>query len=592
MADTVVALQINIDAAESASSVKELKQAIKELETAALKAADAGDEALANKYKAAAGAAKDKITDLKKEVNSLQDAGSKLGAIANVGATIASGFQAATGAAALFGGAGKDIEKIMLKVQAATALAQGAQALANATEDIAIAKKVVYTTVTNIANAASKAFGISAQAAMAAATGGITILVAAVVGLIAYLNNAREESERLEGQEKKRKEDNMKSLKYQNDYMVKTYENQIKLLQAQGNKENEINKLRKNIANEKLKAINEELNAVETTTDRARELDLQRLDIENELQVLKIESTKTTEKKTTAIKELNTATKEYVDGSLADYNARISALKSELDNLVVGSEAYKAKIIEIDNLQNELALKQMEAPKFELNLDPNAEVEFPRLMSVQEENDLILDSLIEQTLAENEILQNARQQQREINAQELEEFKQSLDTKMQAVNAINSLSEIFYTARLANAKKGSAEEQKILKQQFETQKKMQIAMAIMNGAQSITAILSVPDFTLGVASAIRIAAAVAATAATVAKISSTKFDGGGGGAVSAPSGTINIPPQAGIPSAATPMTSLQGQQQQQQDVKVYVTETDISNSINRVDTINRRATIG
>ncbi|MEI7668741.1 MAG: hypothetical protein WCJ33_01505, partial [Pseudomonadota bacterium] len=195
MADEVISLEIDVNVAESANSLKELKQSIKDLENAALKAGNAGDEALSRKYAAAAGAAKDKMADFKKEIQGVQDAGSKLGSIAKVGATIASGFQAAQGAAALFGASGKDVEKILLKVQAATALAQGAQALANVTEDIAIAKKVVYTTVTNIANTATKIFGVTVTTTMAAATLGIGLLIAGVIALIAYFNSASDASE-------------------------------------------------------------------------------------------------------------------------------------------------------------------------------------------------------------------------------------------------------------------------------------------------------------------------------------------------------------------------------------------------------------
>jgi hypothetical protein len=96
-------------------------------------------------------------------------------------------------------------------------------------------------------------------------------------------------------------------------------------------------------------------------------------------------------------------------------------------------------------------------------------------------------------------------------------------------NAAMALSDQVTKNRLANVEKGSAEEERILKKQFETQKAMQIAMALINGAQAVTAILSVPDFTLGIASGIRIAAAGVTTGLTVAKIASTQFEGGGGG---------------------------------------------------------------
>ena len=113
-----------------------------------------------------------------------------------------------------------------------------------------------------------------------------------------------------------------------------------------------------------------------------------------------------------------------------------------------------------------------------------------------------------------------------VRAEEMATIKGGLDTATDALNSINSLASIGMEAKLKNVKKGSKEEEKILRAQFKQQKAMQLAMAAINGAQAILAILTVPDFTLGVASGIRIAASVAATAASIATISGTQFGGG------------------------------------------------------------------
>jgi hypothetical protein len=128
--------------------------------------------------------------------------------------------------------------------------------------------------------------------------------------------------------------------------------------------------------------------------------------------------------------------------------------------------------------------------------------------------------LKEETDKQNKIKEDARQL-------EIKGIQDNLDTAAAALNSINSLTSIGMDAKLKGVKKGSKEEEKILKQQFKQQKAMQLAMAAINGAQAILAILTVPDFTLGIASGIRIAAAVAATAASIATISGTQFEGGG-----------------------------------------------------------------
>ena len=135
-------------------------------------------------------------------------------------------------------------------------------------------------------------------------------------------------------------------------------------------------------------------------------------------------------------------------------------------------------------------------------------------------------------------------------AEQFSTVKAGLDTATDALNGINSLANIGMEAKLKNVKKGSKEEEKILRAQFKQQKAMQLAMAAINGAQSILAILAVPDFTLGVASAIRIGAAVAATAGSIATIAGTQF-GGGASAPTAPdvsgggASTTAVAPAAG-----------------------------------------------
>jgi hypothetical protein len=173
------------------------------------------------------------------------------------------------------------------------------------------------------------------------------------------------------------------------------------------------------------------------------------------------------------------------------------------------------------------------------------------------------------------------------------------DTK-NGLNVIASLQQMNTDRKLKGIEKGSKEEEKILKQQFEQQKAMQLAMAAINGAQAILAILSVPDFTLGVSSGLRIAASVAATAASISAIASTTFSGGGS-APSAVDPTGGSTPSTG--GMATPAVSLfgsanqlnnvggEGAQQQNNNITVtaIVSETEMTNTQNRVNKIQRNA---
>jgi hypothetical protein len=185
------------------------------------------------------------------------------------------------------------------------------------------------------------------------------------------------------------------------------------------------------------------------------------------------------------------------------------------------------------------------------------------------------------------------------NAKIFNMIDQGFETAKQAANAIASVNAISIGKKLKNVEKGSKEEEKILKQQFEQQKKMNLAMAAINGAQAILAILSVPDFTLGIASGIRIAASIAATAASISAISATSFEGGG----NAPTPVSGNTSQTNIGPMATPNLfgnnnnannvgandSNNDQSTPNFTVTAVVSETEMTSTQNRVKRIQRNA---
>jgi hypothetical protein len=121
-----VSLKIVADASKATEAAKGLKQQLKEATKEAQALVASGDTS-SKAYKEATkrvAELKDELQDFNDEVKAL-DPGQKFQTIAGVATSIAGGFQAAQGAMALFGAESKDVEKALLKVQAATALAQG-----------------------------------------------------------------------------------------------------------------------------------------------------------------------------------------------------------------------------------------------------------------------------------------------------------------------------------------------------------------------------------------------------------------------------------------------------------------------------------
>ena len=128
MSDEVITLDLLINQAQSATSVAELKKVIKDMTAEAIKAQQAGNTMLSDKFFKAAAHAKDELGDIQEKIKALNP-DEKAKQFAQFGSTIAGSFQAATGAMALFGVEGEDVQKTLLKVQAATALAQGIQSV-------------------------------------------------------------------------------------------------------------------------------------------------------------------------------------------------------------------------------------------------------------------------------------------------------------------------------------------------------------------------------------------------------------------------------------------------------------------------------
>lgn len=178
-----------------------------------------------------------------------------------------------------------------------------------------------------------------------------------------------------------------------------------------------------------------------------------------------------------------------------------------------------------------------------------------RLRQLNEANDVYRQKHLDQ-IAKEEIEAHKK----------VEEAKQnlSIDLTSKSIAASQNITDAFFAYKLNGVKKGSAEELKIAKQQFETNKKLQLAQATIQGIQSVLAAFSsgsaIPIIGAVAGPAYAVLAGIAA-AANIAKIANTKFEGGGStGAASISSGSVaNIPipapPTINTPSANTGQTT-------------------------------------
>jgi hypothetical protein len=136
-----IGFQVKVSGADSLSS---LKKEFKDLQ-AELEKTEVGTEQY-TKTLAKLGRVKDDIGDLKDTINALNPEG-KVAAFQNVAGKLAGGFQAATGAAALFGVKSEELEATLLRVQAATAFAEGITSLAGLSDAFNVVGTVIKTQV-------------------------------------------------------------------------------------------------------------------------------------------------------------------------------------------------------------------------------------------------------------------------------------------------------------------------------------------------------------------------------------------------------------------------------------------------------------
>jgi hypothetical protein len=198
--------------------------------------------------------------------------------------------------------------------------------------------------------------------------------------------------------------------------------------------------------------------------------------------------------------------------------------------------------------------------------------------------------------------QKEKESKDRLKAQEEEYTKRSFDMAVNLTQGLGNLSDILFSITSGNRSKGSEEEKKAAEKQFKIAKGISLAIATITGIQSVMEAykngMKNPVPLLGPATAtIYAVTAGLASAANLAKISSTKFDSSSYTTPSVPSvpSVPNNLPSNTIPAGSTiglgetrTATLAQNTLQYQQ---VFVTETDITKVQNKVNVIENRSRI-
>jgi len=563
-----VVIKVDVELEGSIAEVKDLKQQFTEAEDAVFALAGAGKQNTAEFRKAQleAAALKQEVDNINTSLDDLKP-DVKLAAFGKTIGGLSSGFAAATGAAALLGGESEDLQKTLVKVQAAMAFSEGIRGLADLKEGFKLLKIVLISNPIFLVATAIAAIG----GAMFALRNNIPFLGDAFKAIGKVISDVIEQLKTFSdwlGLSEFKANELKKTIVKNNEEIIKSnterYDREIREAKRAG-------KFTEDIEIKKAKAILEANKKISATLDKTNKEEKARIE---EIRIANIELTQT-----------------ILD--LEDVKA---------DRLQADREAEKQRLAEEKLLKDEqdekdklLALEIDEKAKEKANQD--------RLDKLAIEDKFVKDK------AALTKLQDARDLK---NKQKKEDFdkrlhKEKLDRNRRVFEATVAVSNAIFAVKLNNAVKGSKEEEKILEKQFKVNKAFQLVTAAINGVQAVQAIIATQVDPTGVTTGIRIAASAVTTAANIAKISSSKFQGTTSSAPTPSVPTPNIPsPFTGggeEVSRAAPQLAQTGSTQLNPDgsvdslvtndqrfIKAVVVESDITGSQNDIKSIEDKAT--
>ena len=333
------------------------------------------------------------------------------------------------------------------------------------------------------------------------------------------------------------------------------------------------------------------------------------------------------------IRATDKQSKYEAETALLDAQYKIDLTNAELtaeEKKKIEAEYYaNKKVLDADfntyKTEQDSIVAQTAASKAQFDLDNEQLTTDAKIAKMTEVTDLQLQSLEAQRLAElsntelsaaekEAIEENYRQQKitaetaltDQIKALKAAELQATVDTAQKGLQAGQALADAVFAVKKRNLKKGSVEELEAAKKQFAVNKAMSLGMAVIDGFKSITSSLAQSPIAIGPvpnpAGIASLAFAAITSAANIAKIAASKFEGGapapaptppsvGGGGDGGGDGGGTAPsfqPSTFFGLGQTPGMTPGGEQKAQ---KVYVTETDITSTQNRVAVIENRAKI-
>ena len=590
MADNIVGTKVVIDssqAVESVSSIKkQLRDATNDLVVMADKFGQNSQEAVTAAKRVAE--LRDRIGDAKSMADAFNP-DAKFKAVSQSVQGIAGAFAAVQGAMASFGVESEDLQKSLLKVQGALALSEGL----NTFFDTGIQG------FRNLKTVAIDAFqGIKA----AIGSTGIGLLVVALGTIVAYwedikraVSGVSEEQEKLASSATKLAEAEKEKLD--------ALSSQDNILKLQGKSEEDILKLKIKQTDQVIKSLQAQLNgqiALENAQIKAASRNKEILEGVLRWLFLPLSAILKAVDSVGSALGKDFGLEKGLFGGLSKLLFDPEGIKKDGDK---ANKELQKQILALQNTRAgyELSLKKSatggktttegggKIDKIDLETIEGKQINAIERLGLAYKT---LDAVRAESTLKNQdtTAMNIKLAQDEADARRAS-FEESLKYATMYVDSAQGLSDALYAAKLEGVQKGSKEEEAILRKQFETNKKLQIAQTIMTGLNGVVNALSAKSYflepTRSILNGINAAMIGATTAATVSKIAQTQF-GGTTGSMSVSGGVGgNAPMTPSMPIQQTITQLNQGTINAlgNQAIKAYVLESDVTNSQNRVTRI-------
>ena len=184
-------------------------------------------------------------------------------------------------------------------------------------------------------------------------------------------------------------------------------------------------------------------------------------------------------------------------------------------------------------------------------------------------------------------------------AEQLKTADAALDYAGQSLSAIEGITNLAMENKLKKVKKGSKEEEALLRKQFQLNKSMQLAGAIVDAGKAITASLASSPIAIGPvpnpAGIASLAFAAVTSATNIAKIASTTFTSGTAPSTNTPTPSTTAVAPSGGPSlfgqANTGSQVNAGGGSNNITVTAVVSETEITASQNHINNIQNNSVL-